>query len=114
MWPSLFYLTRVSFGLCLVLSLVLVFATITFAGSASMSSGGDDRDDRRRGDGGMVFRGPSFYFGPSPFDFFYYRPYGSYYTRRRSTLPGAEEDGCVIRNVVSEDAMSGGFDGACM
>ena len=96
-WPSLFYVTRVSFGLCLVLSIILVFATITFAGSASQ--GGDDRDDRRRGGegGGMMFRGPSFYFGPSPFDFFYYRPYGYYYTSRSrgGGLPGAQADGCV-------------------
>lgn len=95
-WPSFFYLTRVSFGLCLVLSIVLVFATITFASSASMSTG-DDRDDRRRGDGGggMMFRGPSFYFGPSPFDFFYYRPYGYYYSSNRRGVAGlgAREDG---------------------
>lgn len=37
-WPSLFYATRVSFGLCLVASIVLVFATIAFAGSASINS----------------------------------------------------------------------------
>jgi len=76
-WPSLFYATRVSFGLCLVLSIVLVFATITFAGSASQE--GDRDDDRRRERGGGFGGGMGMYFGPSPFDFFMYRPYGYYY-----------------------------------
>lgn len=35
MWPSLFYGVRVSFGLALVLSIVLIFTTIAVAGSAS-------------------------------------------------------------------------------
>jgi hypothetical protein len=39
----------------------------------------DDRRDSRRG-GGYSMGGPSLYFGPSPFDFFYYRPYGYYET----------------------------------
>lgn len=76
LWPSLFYVTRVSFGLCLILSIVLVFATIAFAGSATQ--GGDREDDRRRDRGGFG-GGMGMYFGPSPFDFFYYRPYGYYY-----------------------------------
>lgn len=37
MWPPLFYAVRVSFGAALVLSIVLVFATIAFAGSVSVS-----------------------------------------------------------------------------
>lgn len=36
-WPPLFYAVRVSFGAALVLSIVLVFATIAFAGSVSVS-----------------------------------------------------------------------------
>lgn len=37
-WPSLFYAVRVSFGLALVLSIVLIFTTIAVAGSASVST----------------------------------------------------------------------------
>lgn len=37
-------------------------------------------DDRRRGPD-MYNRGPSFYFGPNIWDFFYYRPYGYYYIK---------------------------------
>jgi len=90
-WPSLFYVTRVSFGLCLVLSIVLVFATITFAGSASQ--GGDRDDDRRRDRGGGFGGGMGMYFGPSPFDFFMYRPYGFYYANggQRQGQGGREE-----------------------
>lgn len=73
-WPKLFYLIRVSFGVMLLVSLVVVFSTLAFISSSSSS---DDRDERRGGG----FGGPSFnlFWGPSPFDFFYYRPYYSTY-----------------------------------
>jgi hypothetical protein len=77
-WPTVFWGIRVSFGVALLASVVLIFSTIFFIQSSSNSS--DDRDERRRdsrggfggGMGGMGF------WGPSPFDFFYYRPYGYY------------------------------------
>jgi len=80
--PPLFYATKVGFGVVLVASLVAIFTTI-FA--IMTSSGSSDRDDDRRdnrrggfGGGGMggMFGG---FWGPSPFDFFYYRPYYSRY-----------------------------------
>ena len=73
-WPSIFWGLRVSFGVALVSSVALVFSAIVVL---QTSEGGqrEERRDERRG-GGMGFGGG--FWGPSPFDFFYYRPYGSY------------------------------------
>ncbi|KAL7540748.1 hypothetical protein ACHAXR_012987 [Thalassiosira sp. AJA248-18] len=74
-FPPLFYATKVGFGVVLLASLVAIFSTIFF-----ISQGGgnrdDDRRDNRRGGGMPMFGG---FWGPSPFDFFYYRPYYSRY-----------------------------------
>ena len=74
-WPGLFWFIRVSFGVTLLVSLVAIFSTIFFISSSSSTSDDDRRDDRRGG-GGMGSFG--YFWGPSPFDFFYYRPYGYY------------------------------------
>ncbi len=73
-WPSIFWGLRVSFGVALVASVTLVFSAIVVLQSSSSES--DNRRDDRRGGGGMSFGGG--FWGPSPFDFFYYRPYGYY------------------------------------
>ncbi|CAM9807871.1 unnamed protein product [Ectocarpus sp. 6 AP-2014] len=83
-WPVIFYGIRVSFGVVLLASIALIFSTIFFAATYANSSSDDNRDRRRGGggfDGGYGGRGIGFntYFGPSPFDFFYYRPYYGYY-----------------------------------
>lgn len=70
------YAGKVAFGAVLVASVVAIFATISVVLSSS-SDDDDRRRDNRRGGGGMGFGGN--FFGPSPFDFFYYRPY--YYNR---------------------------------
>jgi len=72
-WPSVFWGLRVSFGVALVASVALVFSAIVVLQSEGGSS--EERRDDRRG-GGMRFGGG--FWGPSPFDFFIYRPYGSY------------------------------------
>lgn len=78
-WPSIFWGIRVGFGVALVASVALVFSAILVL----QTSGGSSDDDRRRDDrgrGGLSF-GSGFgggFWGPSPFDFFFYRPYGSY------------------------------------
>jgi hypothetical protein len=74
-WPRIFWGIRVSFGIALVASVALIFSTILVLQTSS-NTGDDDRrrDDDRRG-GGMSFGS---IWGPSPFDFFYYRPYGYY------------------------------------
>jgi hypothetical protein len=73
-WPIMFWIVRVSFGVALLASLVAVFSTIVFIQSSSSS------DERRRDDrgGGLFNGGFSGYWGPSPFDVFYFRPYGYY------------------------------------
>jgi hypothetical protein len=74
-WPVLFWVIRVSFGAALLASLVAIFSTIFFIQSSSSSSDNDRRRDRGGSGLGSVFGG---YWGPSPFDVFYFRPYGSY------------------------------------
>jgi hypothetical protein len=86
-WPAIFYGIRVGFGVVLLASIFLIFSTIFVL----LSSGNNSEDDRRRGNsrgggGGMSFS-PSFYFGPSPFDFFFYRPYYGYYNMPISVRP---------------------------
>ena len=77
-WPGLFYVLRVSFGVGLLASLAAIYSTIFFLSSQSSSS--DDDNDQRRGNrGSMSLGGPSYFWGPSPWDFFYYRPYYGYY-----------------------------------
>jgi hypothetical protein len=77
-WPTLFWGIRVGFGVALVASLVAIYSTIFFI---STSSGNSDNNDERRGGerrmggGGWGF---NYFWGPSPLDFFYYRPYGYY------------------------------------
>ena len=76
--PKLLYAVRVSFGVSLLVSLFIVFSAITILSSSSSS---DDRDERRSSSSSS-YRGGGYYgnvFGPSPFDFFYYRPYRTYY-----------------------------------
>jgi hypothetical protein len=73
-WPTLFYVIRVSFGLVLLASLAAIFSTILFLSSSSNSENDRRRDNRSMGGFGGGF------WGPSPFDFLYYRPYyGGYY-----------------------------------
>jgi hypothetical protein len=80
-WPSLFWFIRVSFGVTLLASIAAIFSTIFFLQASSSSSDDDRRRDNRGGGmrmGGGGMGGMGGWFGPSPFDFFFYRPYGSY------------------------------------
>mmetsp|Transcript_22138 Transcript_22138/g.30810 ORF Transcript_22138/g.30810 Transcript_22138/m.30810 type:complete len:613 (+) Transcript_22138:32-1870(+) len=85
-WPKLFYGIRVGFGVVLLASLFAIFSTIFFISQGSSSD--DDRRRDNRGGGGGMFGGGSYIWGPSPFDFFYYRPYYGYYG---SSYGGAPE-----------------------
>jgi len=70
--PPLAYSLRISFGIMLLASLVIVF--ISFVASSSTSSSSSDRDrDDRRGVPSM-----NLWIGNSPFDVFYYRGGGVY------------------------------------
>ena len=77
--PGLYTALRISFGAALIVSIAVVYSAIFFLSTSSSSD--DRRDERRGGGGGMGFGGGfggGMYWGPSPFDVFYYRPYYSY------------------------------------
>jgi hypothetical protein len=85
-WKILFYLIRISFGILLLASLVLIAISIVVLITAMNSSreGGDDRRDG--GGGGFIFI-PRFWFGPDLFWIFYpdYYSRRSYYRQRQTT-----------------------------
>jgi hypothetical protein len=91
-FPPLFYSTKVGFGVVLLVSLFAIFSTLFFV---MTSSGGRDDDDRRDRRGGGMPMGFGGFWGPSPFDFFYYRPYYSryYYSPTDSRSRDQEEMG---------------------
>jgi len=94
-WPPLFYGIRVSFGVALLVSIFAIFSTIAVISSGSSSDDRDRGDSRRGGGGGMSFGFGGNFWGPSPFDFFYYRPYGyyGYYGDRSAQYKDPEEMG---------------------
>lgn len=67
-WRVLFYLIRISFGIALLVSIVLIFVAIAAILIAVNSS--RDSDDRGDSGGGIVFL-PHFWFGPDLFWIFY-------------------------------------------
>jgi hypothetical protein len=85
-WKILFYLIRISFGILLIASLVLIAVSIFILITATNSSreGGDDR--RSGGGGGFIFI-PRFWFGPDLFWIFYpdYYDRRAYYRQRQTT-----------------------------
>lgn len=81
-WKVLFYLIRISFGIALVASIVLIFVAIALILIGVNSS--RDSDDRGGHSGGGIVFLPNFWFGPDWFWIFYPdydRP--SYQYRRR-------------------------------
>lgn len=86
-WQVLFYVIRISFGIMLILSLVLIVLAISILVIAANSSRqGDDRDGGFGG-GGMIFL-PRMGFGPNFFWFFDFD-----YGRRRQRQPVQGNDG---------------------
>mmetsp|Transcript_88101 Transcript_88101/g.247727 ORF Transcript_88101/g.247727 Transcript_88101/m.247727 type:complete len:531 (-) Transcript_88101:74-1666(-) len=94
--PVLFTALRIAFGVALFASIAVIYSALIVLSS----SGSSDREDRDRrgsdsfgggssfggdasfggggfGGGGFGF-GPSLWYGPSPFDLFFYRPYYTY------------------------------------
>ncbi|MGF1496557.1 MAG: hypothetical protein ACFB8W_06985 [Elainellaceae cyanobacterium] len=76
-WNALFYLIRISFGIFLILSIVIILVAIT-ALIVVLNSQQGDRDNDNGFGGGMIFM-PRFWFGPDIFWIFY----PDYYDRRR-------------------------------
>jgi hypothetical protein len=77
-WKVLFYIIRISFGIVLLLSIVLVFLTIVIIITAT-NRDSDDRGDR----GGGGFYMPYFWIGPDWF-WVFYPDYDTRYRQRRS------------------------------
>ena len=76
-WKVLFYIIRISFGIVLLVSIVLVFVTIAIIITAT-NRDGDDRGDR--GSGGLYM--PYFWIGPDWF-WVFYPDYDTRYRQRR-------------------------------
>eukprot|EP00416_Gambierdiscus_australes_P000142 CAMPEP_0171136834 /NCGR_PEP_ID=MMETSP0766_2-20121228/132242_1 /TAXON_ID=439317 /ORGANISM="Gambierdiscus australes, Strain CAWD 149" /LENGTH=520 /DNA_ID=CAMNT_0011600389 /DNA_START=13 /DNA_END=1575 /DNA_ORIENTATION=+ len=87
--PALFTGLRVAFGVALFASIAVIYTALIVLSS----SGSSDRDRGRRDDGGGFGSesfggggfggggfgfGPTLWYGPSPFDLFFYRPYYTY------------------------------------
>ncbi len=68
-WRVLFYLIRISFGVLLILSLVLIVVAITLLAVAASSANQQGDNRRRGGGGGMIFL-PRIWIGSSPFRMF--------------------------------------------
>jgi hypothetical protein len=83
-WKILFYLIRISFGIALLVSIVLIFVAIALILIAVNSS--RDSDDRGDSDGGIVFL-PNFWFGPDFFWIFYPDYDSPRYDQRRREKP---------------------------
>lgn len=88
--PALFTALRVAFGVALFASIAVIYSALIILSTSSSSD--RDRDERRArygyrdegfggsgfgGGGGFGF-GPTLWYGPSPFDLLFYRPYYTY------------------------------------
>ncbi|MBO0351705.1 hypothetical protein J0895_22015 [Phormidium pseudopriestleyi FRX01] len=79
-WRILFYLIRISFGIILILSIFIIFASIFILLTMMNKDSNSNRSSRSRG-GGMIFF-PRMFWGPDIFWFF--NPnYGRYQRQRR-------------------------------
>jgi hypothetical protein len=100
-WKVLFYIIRVSFGIFLIASIVLIMVAI-MAILLAMNSSRDDNNDRQGGSGGMIFM-PNFWFGPDLFYIFspnYYDDRHSY-QRRQPNARGAKSELNFFESVFS-------------
>jgi flagellar basal body-associated protein FliL len=93
-WNTLFYLIRISFGILLIVSIVVIFVTIAIIMISLNSRQGDrDRDGGFSG-GGFIFL-PRLFFGPDLFWFFSpdYHRYRHYRTQtpQRSRRRGGDD-----------------------
>lgn len=91
-WRVLFYLIRISFGIVLLLSIVLIFVAIALIviginSSSDNNSGGGGRSDSGGGGGG--FSMPLFWIGPDIF-WFFDPGYDQRYRRQRASSERSE------------------------
>lgn len=105
-WRVLFYLIRISFGIFLLVSIVLIFVTIAVILIYSNSSRDNNNSGGRRSSSGGIFRpGFWFWFGPnwfSPFSWGYYdRPYYSRRQRQSASPQNSENQMNFLEAVFS-------------
>ncbi len=86
-WPVLFYLIRISFGIALLVSIALIFIAIAIILIALSSAKGGSSDGDRSDNSGFGFS-PNIWFFPDFSWFFYSDPY-----RRSSTRTDHDPDG---------------------
>lgn len=86
-WPALFYVIRISFGVFLLLSIVLIFVAIAII-LIAMSSSQDDRSNNRSS-GSFL---PRFFFMPDLFWFFDPYPRRRRYTQARGQVQHRDPD----------------------
>lgn len=91
-WRVLFYLIRISFGIVLLLSIVLIFVAIALIviginSSSDNNSGGGGRN--HSGGGGGSFSMPLFWIGPDIF-WFFHPGYDQRYRRQRASSERSE------------------------
>lgn len=95
-WQVVFYLIRVSFGIMLLVSMVIIAIAIFALFIAMSSQGGNNRDDRRGG--GMSF-------GFSPFNLFYLFDFNYGRGRRRYPNQSSNSRGRVARTADSGEKL---------
>jgi hypothetical protein len=86
-WPVLFYLIRISFGIALLVSIALIFIAIAIILIALSSAKGGNSDGDSSDNSGFGFS-PNIWFFPDFSWFFYSDPY-----RRRSSRTESDPDG---------------------
>jgi hypothetical protein len=89
-WRILFYLIRISFGIILIVSIVLIFVTI-FIILSSLNRDGDNRSSGNSRSGGGIFFMPHFWWGPDLF-WFFDPNYRSYQQRRQQRVSSGDRD----------------------
>lgn len=89
-WPVLFYLIRISFGIFLIISIILIFATIFIIAIVSSNRDNNSGEGRSRSGGGGIIFMPNFWYWGDLFWFFDpdYRPY----QRRKERIDRHESD----------------------
>lgn len=99
-WKILFYLIRISFGIVLIASILLITIAITLLLVAMSSSRNGDGDRNDSGGGGMIFF-PRFLFSPDFFYVFYPDFGGSSRSQRRRRMPDDEPQMSFLEAVFS-------------
>ncbi len=103
-WRVLFYLIRISFGIVLIVSIILIFATIFIIVTASNRDNNNGEERSRSGGGGMIFMPNFWYWGDL---FWFFDPdYPRSYQRRQERRDSAQRPGGNRREAEKEPGMN--------